>query len=161
MYKTWKTSKELFFCPTIGKKKSSSCVHSYPGPNFSRKTFSLSMVNVIQAVDLSHTDFSMLRWNTSDFPRWLSGKESSCNAGNAGSVPGSGRTPGGGNGNPLPYSCLDNPMGSGVWRAIVHDLTKSQTQMSMHIQSFYTHNFVRYFFNHKRIFDCYILSHLN
>ena len=43
-------------------------------------------------------------------PRWLSGKESSCNEGNVGSVPRSGRSPGGGNDNPLQYSCLENPM---------------------------------------------------
>ena len=46
-------------------------------------------------------------------PQWLSRKESACNAGDtgdAGSIPGSGRSPGGGNGNPLQYSCLENPM---------------------------------------------------
>ena len=46
--------------------------------------------------------------------RWLSGKESTCNAGDAGSIPGSGRSPGGGNGNPLQYSCLENPMDRGA-----------------------------------------------
>ena len=47
------------------------------------------------------------------FPQWLSGKESTCNAGatgNADSIPGLGRSPGGGHGNPLQYSCLKNPM---------------------------------------------------
>ena len=43
-------------------------------------------------------------------PWWLSGKESACQAGDAGSIPGSGRSPGDGNGNPLQYSCLENPM---------------------------------------------------
>ena len=42
--------------------------------------------------------------------RWLSGKESTCNAADMGSIPGSGRSPGVGNGNPLQYSCLENPM---------------------------------------------------
>ena len=42
--------------------------------------------------------------------RWLSGKESACNAADMGSIPGSGRSPGVGNGNPLQYSCLENPM---------------------------------------------------
>ena len=41
-------------------------------------------------------------------------------AGDAGSIPGSGRSPGGGNGNPLQYSCLENPMNRGAWRAAVH-----------------------------------------
>ena len=44
-----------------------------------------------------------------------SGKESACNVGDLGSIPGSGRSPGGGNGNPLQYSCQENPMDSGAW----------------------------------------------
>ena len=43
-------------------------------------------------------------------PRWFSGKESACNAGDSGSIPRLGRSPGGGNGNPLQYSCLENTM---------------------------------------------------
>ena len=60
----------------------------------------------------------------------LSGKESACNArdvGNAGSIPRSGRSPIGGNGIPLQYSCLENPMDGGAWQATVHGLTKSWT----------------------------------
>ena len=45
----------------------------------------------------------------------------------AGSIPGSGRSPGGGHGNPLQYSCLKNPMGRGAWQATVHKITKIQT----------------------------------
>ena len=55
------------------------------------------------------------------------------NAGDArdmSSIPGSGRSPGGGNGNPLQYSCLERPMGRGAWWAKVHGVTKSQTQLS-------------------------------
>ena len=47
------------------------------------------------------------------------------NAGAAGSIPGSGRSPGGGNGNPVQYSCLENPMNKGAWRATVHGDTNS------------------------------------
>ena len=47
------------------------------------------------------------------------GKESACNAGDLGSIPGSGRSPGEGNGNPLHYSCLENPMDRGAWQATV------------------------------------------
>ena len=47
------------------------------------------------------------------------------NAGNAGSIPGSGRSPGGGNGNPLQYSRLENPMDGGCWWATVHGVTES------------------------------------
>ena len=45
----------------------------------------------------------------------------------AGSIPGSGRSPGGGHGIPVQYSCLENPMGRGGWRATVHWVTKSRT----------------------------------
>ena len=49
------------------------------------------------------------------------------NAGDAGSIPGSGISPGGGNGNPLQYSCLENPMDRGVWQATVHGATELDT----------------------------------
>ena len=58
------------------------------------------------------------------------GKESACNARDLGSIPGSGRSPGEGNGNPLQYSCLENLMDRGILQAIVHGVTKSQTQLS-------------------------------
>ena len=58
------------------------------------------------------------------------GKSSACNAGDLGSIPGSRRSPGEGNDNPLLYSCLENPIDRGAWRAIVHGVTKSRTQMS-------------------------------
>ena len=53
-------------------------------------------------------------------------KESACNEGDPGSIPGSGRSSGEGNGNPLQYSCLENSMDRGVWRATVHGVTKSR-----------------------------------
>ena len=56
-------------------------------------------------------------------------KESTCNAGDANSISGSGRSPGVGNGNSLQYSCLGNPMDRGAWWAIVHGVTKSRTQL--------------------------------
>ena len=58
------------------------------------------------------------------FPCSSDGKEPVCNAGDLGSIPGSGRSPGEGNGNPLQYSCLENPMDKGVWWATVHGVTK-------------------------------------
>ena len=61
--------------------------------------------------------------------RWLSGKEPSCSAGNEGSIPGSGKSPGEGNGNPLQCSCLENPTDRGAWRAAVRRVAKSQTQL--------------------------------
>ena len=50
----------------------------------------------------------------------------------AGSIPGSGASPGGGNGNPLQYSCLENPMHRGAWRASVHGVAKSWTRLTEH-----------------------------
>ena len=64
-------------------------------------------------------------------PQWLSGKESTCHAGDGGSIPGSGRSPGGGYGNPLQYSCLGNPMDREAWWATVHGLIQIQTWLSM------------------------------
>ena len=52
------------------------------------------------------------------------------NAADIGSIPGLGRSPGGGNGNPLQYSCLKNSMEKGTWWAIVHGITKSQTLLN-------------------------------
>ena len=54
-------------------------------------------------------------------------KNSPANAGYLGSVPGSGTSPGGGNGNLLQYSCLENPMDRGAWEAVVHEVAKSRT----------------------------------
>ena len=57
-------------------------------------------------------------------------KESTCNAGDLGSIPGWGRSPGEGNGNPLQYFCLENPMDGGACWATVHGVVKSWTQLS-------------------------------
>ena len=56
--------------------------------------------------------------------RWLSGKESACNARDKGLIPGSGRSSGEGYGNPLQCSCLENPMDRGPWQATVHGVTE-------------------------------------
>ena len=58
------------------------------------------------------------------------GKASAYNAGDPGVIPGSGRSPGEGNGTPLQYSCLENPMDRGVWWATIHGVAKSWTQLS-------------------------------
>ena len=64
------------------------------------------------------------------FPDGSDSKESALNAGDPGLIPGSGRSPGEGNGNPLQYSCLGNLRDRGAWWAVVHGVTKSQTQPS-------------------------------
>ena len=61
------------------------------------------------------------------FPGSLTGKESAINTGDQGSIPGSGRSPGEGNGYPLQYSCLENSMDRGAWQATFHGVTKSRT----------------------------------
>ena len=76
--------------------------------------------------------------------RWLSSKESACKSGatgDMGSIPGSGKSPGGGHENPLQYSCLENPMDRGVWWATVHSAAKTQTKLKqlsirVHIETF-------------------------
>ena len=65
-----------------------------------------------------------------DFPGSSDGKASVYNSGDLGLIPGLGRYPGGGHGNPLQYSCLENPMDRGAWQATVHGVSKSQTRLS-------------------------------
>ena len=66
------------------------------------------------------------------FPDGSDGKESTYNAGDLGSIPGSGRSPGERHGNPLQYSCLENPMDRGAWWAIVHGVTQSDMAKHAH-----------------------------
>ena len=64
------------------------------------------------------------------FPGGSDGKESACNAGDPCSIPGLGRSPGGGNGNPIQYFCLGNRTDRGAWWATVHVVANIQTQLS-------------------------------
>ena len=69
------------------------------------------------------------------FPDGSDGKESACSAGDPSLIPGLGRSPGEGNGNPLQYSCLENPMDRGAWRATVHGVAESeQLTLSLVVQ---------------------------
>ena len=91
------------------------------------------------------------------FPGGVSGKEPTCHAGDirdAGLIPGLGRSPGKGNGNPLQYSCLENSMNRGAWWFTVHRVAKSRTRLSnlacTHIFSVHTYcsvdqNFIPFF----------------
>ena len=66
-------------------------------------------------------------FNSICFPDGLDSKESACSAEDQGSIPESERSPGEGNGSPLQYSCLENPMHGGTWQPTVHGVAKSQT----------------------------------
>ena len=81
---------------------------------------------IFQFTDL----FFCFRYSVIGFPGGSEVKASACNAGDLGSNPGSGRSPGEGNGNPLQYSCLENPMDSRAWWATVHGVAKSRTRLS-------------------------------
>ena len=98
-------------------------------------------------------------------PQWLSGKESACHAGASGDtglIPGSGRSPGGGNGSVLQHPCLENPMDRGAWRATVHRVSKSWTwlkQPSMHSRMLTVRTqFYRSLFWWSFVFTHYLLS---
>ena len=73
---------------------------------------------------------SMCVYVNMGFPGGSDGKASACNAGDPGSIPGSGSSPGEGNGSPLQHSCLENPMDGGAWWATVHGVAKSRTRLS-------------------------------
>ena len=68
--------------------------------------------------------------NSDGFLGGSEGKESICNAGDPDLIPGSKRSPGEGNGKPLPYSCLENSMDRGVWQALAHAVAKNCTGLS-------------------------------
>ena len=69
-------------------------------------------------------------YQTSGLPGGLDGKESACNAGDLGSISSLGRSPGGGSGTPIHYSCLRNPMDRETWRAATHGVLQSQMQLT-------------------------------
>ena len=71
--------------------------------------------------------FTLLVMYNSIFPGGSHGKESACNAGDLGLISGLGRSPGEGNGYPLQYSCLENPIDRGAWWTTVHGVARSQT----------------------------------
>ena len=81
---------------------------------------------------LNGLHFAMPGTSLKGFPGGSDGKESAYNAGEWNLTSGSGRSPGGGHGNPLQYSCLDIPMDRGAWQAIVPGVAKSSIQLSIH-----------------------------
>ena len=89
------------------------------------------------------------------FPDGPEVKSSAWNEGDPGSIPGWGRSPGEGSGNPLQYSCLENPMEGGAWQATVHGVAKSQTQLS---DFTFTEFKEKYIFEQDELFCCAIIS---
>ena len=81
---------------------------------------------------------------TIEYPGGSEGKAPACNAGDPGSIPGLGSSPGEGNGNPLQYSCLENPMDGRAWWATVHGVAKSWARLSkltsLHFTAIYKSN---------------------
>ena len=82
-------------------------------------------VMLVSAVQPCESAISIYTSPPSSFPGGSDGKESAYNLGDLGSIPGLGRYPGRGHGNPLQYSCLENPMNRGAWRATVRGVAKS------------------------------------
>ena len=78
-------------------------------------------------------------------------KASACNSRDLGLIPGSGRSPGEGNGNPLQYSCLENSMNGGTWWAAVHGVAKSRTRLSDFIFTFHFHTLEKEMATHSSI----------
>ena len=111
--------------------KSGKNEHPCLVPVLRGNAFNFSLLNMMLAMGVSYMIFILLRYIPSTgFPGSSAGKESACNAGDPGSIPVLGRSPGGGHGNPLQYSDLENPMDRGAWLAKPHEATKSQTQLS-------------------------------
>ena len=94
---------------------------------------------LVHTIGIWKSQMQISLWSRSSggLPKWLSGKESTCqcrrHTRDVSSIPGLGRSPGRGNGNPLQYSCLENSMERGTWRAIVHRVAKGQTWLRTHV----------------------------
>ena len=122
VWQRWWDNQHITLCYYVGQK-----VHSSSAVRWYRKTW----VNFL-----------------AKFPGGSDHKLSARNAGDMGSIPGLGRSPGEGNGNPLQYSCLENPMDRGAWWAIVHRVTKSRKRLS---------DFT-FTFKHYKVFYVFILA---
>ena len=84
----------------------------------------------IEVLEDSKTHWRIILARVREFGECFLEQASACNAGDLGSIPGLGRCPGEGNGNPLQYSCLENPMDRGAWWATVQGVAKSRTWLS-------------------------------
>ena len=102
--------------------------------------------------------YSWSRESSRDFPGGSDSEECVCSVGALGSIPGSGSSPGEGNGYPLYYSCLENSMDRGAWWATIHGFTKSRTWLSNWTEvNWYTYIYIdididTYIYTHKHIY---------
>ena len=104
-----------------------------PSTGFSRQEYWSGVplaFSEILTLQFPNIIYLMLVTSLLGFPGGSEVKASACNAGDLGSIPGLGRSPGEGNGTLLQYSCLENPMDGGAWWATVHGVAKSQTWLS-------------------------------
>ena len=111
----------------------------------------LALVNNAAVNNGIHVSFSTLV-NGSD------SKASAHNVGDLGSIPGLGRSLGEGNGSPLQYSCLENPMDGGAWQAVVHGVTKSRTRLSDFTFTFHFHALEKEMATHSSVLALRILG---
>ena len=128
--KTWRKLKSILLSERSQSEKAKYCVISTIWHSGKGKTVETKRISGCQRLRVEEV---MNRWNIKDswgFPGGSVVKSPPANAGDARSIPGSGRCPEGGNGNPLQYSCLENPMDRETWWAIVHGVTKSRIQLS-------------------------------
>ena len=105
------------FCVSLEKIK----------PYFNHDSFRLKMISF--SLLMLQLDYGLLHL-TLGFADGAGGKESACNGGDVGCIPGWGRAPGGGNGSPLQHSCLETPMDGGAWRDTVQRVAESWTRLS-------------------------------
>ena len=119
----------LSIIPQIKLGKGEKCINCHASGDF--PAIFLSLISSICTAMWGYIYLAILYGlQLRGFPGGSEGKASACNAGDLGSILGLGRSPGEGNGNPLQYSCLENPMDRGAWRATVHGVAKSRTRLS-------------------------------
>ena len=102
-------------------------------------------------LDLSNRRSSMIKLRYLGFPSGSDGKESACNSGDPGSTPRSGRSHRERHGDPLQYSCLENPMDRGAWRTTVHGVAKSWTRLSDFTFTFHFHALEKEMATHSHV----------
>ena len=134
--KLLKTQNQLLFTSFYDYKCNNSFLFNYMTGVILLVKYQKGCISKANLVIIPLQKFPEIRAITHSFPSGLDSKESTCNARDPGLIPGSG-IPGEGNGYPLQYSCLENPMFRGAWRATVHTVSKSWMQLSDSMHRFW------------------------